>query len=110
MNAAAMNSRRAGACTLKMVDPRCTTKPPNRNTKSVRTRHATAIASAARTHSGGVESDSVIRLAFYRSASAFSSIRTRWIITRQNVTTAIGPVRSACIAIAVPASSSATAM
>src|SRR3954465_13993869 len=53
-SAAATKSRRSGEWTRRRAGPACSTNPPNRNTNADSRKAATAAASAARAHRGGM--------------------------------------------------------
>src|SRR3954466_14298841 len=53
-SAAAMKSNRSAAWTLMRAGPACSTNPPNRSTNTDSRKAATAAASAARAHRGGM--------------------------------------------------------
>src|SRR3954452_23194454 len=53
-SAAAMKSKRSAAWTLTRAGPACSTNPPNRSTNTDSRKAATAAASAARAHRGGM--------------------------------------------------------
>src|SRR3954463_9866345 len=53
-SAAATKSKRSGEWTRMRAGPACSTNPPNRNTNADSRKAATAAASAARAHRGGM--------------------------------------------------------